>query len=163
MLKRGSTQLTYYSNSRHVLCLHGQMTGHVICRHTFNLDSICREANFIPSQSPTMRKVAHDQNFSLLLTSLCQKKLTKNLSADFVWTKKILLSAKKKHSRPLSAQQQQPLIQQQPAIIQQQPATQQQPPIIQQQPAAQQQPAFIQRQPATQWNPALIQQQPATQ
>ena len=45
--------------------------GHVVCRHNIILDPICRAANIINSHFPALRKVGHNQNLSLLLTSLC--------------------------------------------------------------------------------------------
>ena len=60
-------------------CLHGNVTdhqsGHVVWRHIFILDPICRGANIFHSHLPALRNVAHNQNLSFLLTSLCQNKL----------------------------------------------------------------------------------------
>ena len=55
----------------------------MVCRHNFILDTICRAVNFIHSHFPALRKVAHNQNLSPLLMSLCQKNFSPKIF--YVW------------------------------------------------------------------------------
>ena len=71
MVQRNST---WHSRSRHVQRFPWLHDGHVVWRHSFNLDPLCRTVNVIHSHFATLRKVAHNQNFSLSI-SLCRKKL----------------------------------------------------------------------------------------
>ena len=66
-----------HNSFKHFYWLHD---GHVVCRHNFILDHICTAANIIHPHFPALRKVAHNQNLSLLVTSLCQKKFDQKYS-----------------------------------------------------------------------------------
>ena len=90
--ERGSTRLAQYSilDRHHSFMItwlvtwfddktsckrsHWLHDSHVVCRHNVILVPICRAANIIHTHFPTLRKVAHNQNLSLLLSSLCQNK-----------------------------------------------------------------------------------------
>ena len=61
----GYIMVTWYGDITSCKRFHLLHDGHVLCRHNFILDWICRAANIIHSNFPTLRKVAHNQNLSL--------------------------------------------------------------------------------------------------
>ena len=107
--------------------------GHVVCRHNFILDPICRAANIIHSHFPASRKVAHIQNLSLLLTPLCRiKVLPKIFQISILQILRNFTSLQKEKYSMSSFRSKQPAIIQQ-ALVQQQPAIIQEA-VFQQQP-----------------------------
>ena len=72
--------VTWYGDITPYERSHWLFVGHVVCQPNLILDPICIAANIIHPHFPALRKVAHDQNLALPLTSLRQKKFDQKFS-----------------------------------------------------------------------------------